>query len=440
MKYHIITFGCQMNKSDSERIAGFLNDFGMMNAVGPNEADLILLNTCSVRQSAEDRVFGEARNLSRLKHTNPNLVIAVTGCLPGRDKDGKLRAKMQGVDLFFPIIDLVKLPEMLRQFGWILSSKKDAPYNYLLIAPVYKNNFQALIPIQTGCNNFCAYCVVPFSRGREANRPFKEILEEVKILAKRGYLEITLLGQTINNYKALDKENFSNNNPFKNKNDFAALLWELNQIHGIERIHFTAADPQYMTDEVINALVLSKQVNYLHLPVQSGSNFVLKRMNRKYTAEKYLEIISKIKKSRHGIALGTDIIVGFPGETEEDFNQTVELYKKVDFDISYNAKYSPRFGTAAFRMKDDVPREEKERRWWVLQRLMEENTLRKNQAYLGVEASVLAERSVNGICSGNSNEMKLTQFAGGLELIGKLVKVKITQPKMWVLRGIKLQN
>ncbi|MBI5731833.1 MAG: MiaB/RimO family radical SAM methylthiotransferase [Candidatus Magasanikbacteria bacterium] len=453
MKYFIVTYGCQMNKSDSERIAGFLNDLGMREVSGPDEADLVLLNTCSVRQSAEDRVFGKAHNLFQLKKTNPNLVVAVTGCLPGRDKDSKLRAKMHGIDLFFPIVDLVKLPEMLAQLGWVLGNKKDAPDDYLSIAPAYKNNFQAFVPIQTGCDNFCAYCVVPYSRGREFNRPLKEILAEVKKLAERGCLEITLLGQTVNSYQAPDAEEFSNRNPFVEKRSFgsgpvirpfaqddasrhiAALLWELNQVPGIERIHFTAADPQYMTDEVIKALILPKQINYFHLPAQSGSNSVLARMNRKYTGEKYLEIISKVKKARPEIALGTDIIVGFPGESERDFNQTTDLYKQADFDISYTAKYSPRSGTAAFRMKDDVPAEEKERRWRVLQELMEKNTLRKNQTYLGKTISVLVEKCANGICSGNSGEMKLVQFAGGPKLVGKLMKVKITQPEMWVLRG-----
>ncbi|MCX6778810.1 MAG: tRNA (N6-isopentenyl adenosine(37)-C2)-methylthiotransferase MiaB [Candidatus Magasanikbacteria bacterium] len=432
MKFHIITYGCQMNKSDSERIAGLLRELGWEEASGAETADLIILNTCSVRQSAENRVFGEVNNLVELKKTNPRLVVAITGCMPGRDKNNQMRKKLPGADLFFPIIDVIHLPEMLQALGVVLP-QKNLPQDYLDFAPQYTNNFQAFIPIQTGCNNFCTYCVVPYSRGRERNRSVKSIVEEVKKLAEKGYLEITLLGQTINNYQAPDPENFSSLNPFKNH--FAALLWELNQIEGIKWIHYTAADPQYMSDEVIATLILPKQVNYLHLPVQAGSNAVLAKMNRKYTRENYLEIITKIKKTRPGIALGTDIIVGFPGETAEDFTQTADLFRQADFDISYNAKYSPRSGTPAFKMADDVLLEEKERRWWVLQNLMEEIVLRKNQIFSNQEIEVLVEKCNNGLCSGHNNEMKFVQLNGDETLVGKIVKMKVDEAGMWVLRG-----
>jgi len=433
-KYHIITFGCQMNKSDSERIAGFFNSLGWVEADAPDAADLVLLNTCSVRQASENRVFGQVHNLATLKKTKPNFLIAVTGCMAGRDKKGEIRKKMPQVDLFFPIIDLVRLPQMIKQI------KESVPFNpiecstdYLTITPEYSKKFQAFVPIQTGCNNFCTYCVVPFSRDRERNRPVKDILEEIKKLVAGGCVEVTLLGQTVNNFKALDPESYSVNNPFKNS--FAALLWELNEILGLERINFTAADPQYMDDEVIAALALPKLVNYLHLPVQAGSNNVLASMNRKYTREKYLEIIEKIKKTRPGIALGTDIIVGFPGETDKDFEETLDLYKQVDFDISYTAKYSPRTGTAAFKMKDDVSRTEKERRWWALQNIMEETALRKNQEFKGQTLNVLFESCKDGLCSGHSHELKLVQVEDGKDWTGKIIKVQIIDPEMWVLRG-----
>lgn len=421
-----------MNKSDSERIAGFLCDLGWQEVTGAEMADLIILNTCSVRQSAENRVYGEVNNLVELKKTNPRLIVAITGCMPGRDKNNKMRNKLPGADLFFPIIDIIHLPEMLKKLGVVLS-QKDLPQDYLDFAPQYTNSFQAFIPIQTGCNNFCTYCVVPYSRGRERNRPVKSIVEEVQKLADKGYLEITLLGQTVNNYQAVDPENFSNLNPFKNH--FAALLWELNQIKGIKWIHYTAADPQFMTEEVIATLNLPKQVNYLHLPVQAGSDQVLAKMNRKYTRKNYLEIIAKIKKTRPGIALGTDIIVGFPGETEEDFLQTVDLYKQADFDISYNAKYSPRTGTPAFKMLDDVVLEEKERRWWALQKLMEETVLRKNKIYADQEIEVLIEKCNNGLCSGHNQEMKFVQVPSEKDLVGKIIKIKVEEAGMWVLRG-----
>lgn len=432
MKYYLITFGCQMNKSDSERIANFLNYLGGVAVDAPEQADLVLLNTCSVRQSAEDRVFGEIFNLGKLKETKPDLIIAVTGCLPGRDKDGQLRKKMPEVDLFFPIIDLVKLPEMLSKFS-NLRKDKIRETNYLEITPFYSNAYSSFVPIQTGCNNFCTYCVVPYARGREVNRSVASIKKEIKNLASQGFLEVTLLGQVVNNYQAPDSQNFSLSNPFKN--DFARLLWELNQIEGIKWIHYTAADPQYMTEETISAFNLPKQVNYLHLPVQAGSNSVLSAMNRKYTREKYLKIIEKVKKIRPRIALGTDIIVGFPGETKKDFNQTVDLYKEADFDIAYLAKYSPRSGTPAYKMKDDVRREEKERRWKTLQNLMEEITLKKNQIYLGQEIEVLVEKCEGGICAGHSKEMKFCQLKGNEALVGKIIKMKVEEAKTWVLRG-----
>lgn len=427
-KFFIITYGCQMNKSDSERIAGLLASLGGVEISGPDEADLALLNTCSVRQSAENRVFGQLHNLAQLKKTRPEMLIGVTGCMPGRDQSGDLRAKLSGVDLFFPIIDLPKLPALLKEKGLLKEALPASQGIYWSIAPHYHNDWQAFVPIQIGCNNFCAYCIVPYARGRETNRPVADILREVRDLAGRGFLEIQLLGQVVNNYQAPDKESFS----------FAALLWEINKIDGINRIHFVSVDPQYIDDEMIEALALPKIMNYLHLAVQSGSDAILKKMNRKYTAEKFLEIIKKIRKVRPDIALGTDIIVGFPGETEGDFQKTVELYKQADFDIAYLAQYSPRPGTAAARWPDDVPRAEKERRWRVLQNLMEEIVLRKNQKYAGQTVEVLVERRVDAeknIYAGNSREYKLVEFVSPSDVIGKIVKVKINKAEMWRLVG-----
>lgn len=438
MKYHLITYGCQMNKSDSERIAGFLDGLGGQAVAGPEEAELVILNTCSVRQSAENRVFGQVNNLVQLKKTNPGLVIAVTGCLPGRDQDGRLRQKMPGADLFFPIIDLPKLPEMLSRFNiqYPISDIKDGKNgngDYLKIKPLYHSAYSAFIPIQTGCNNYCAYCVVPFARGPEKNRPLADILAEIKNFVGKGGQEIILLGQAVNHYHAPDVENFSPANSFKNH--FAALLWEINQIEGLARVDFTAAHPSFMTDEVIEALTLPKQINYLHLPVQSGSDSVLKKMNRRYTAGEYLLLIERIKKKKPGMALGTDIIVGFPGETEDDFQATVDLYKKADFDIAYLAQYSPRSGTAASYLADDVPSEEKERRWWILQKLMEETTLKKNQAYLGQTVEVLVERGIQCLYSGQSRERKLVEFEDVRDRTGKIVNARIETAERWRLRG-----
>lgn len=439
--YHIITYGCQMNKNDSERMATLLEGLGFTPKDKPEEADIVLINTCSVRQTAEDRVYGLTDRLAKIKDKNPRFTLAVTGCMPGRDKDGSLRRKLPAVDFFFPTARITELPKWIAEtFPETVNSDSIAE-DYLKLAPKRKSGSQGYLTIQTGCNYFCTYCVVPFARGLERNRPVKDIMEEAWALAESGCLEITLLGQTVNSFRATDLENFSKGNPYHDH--FAALLWEINQIPGIARVHWTAPHPRHMTDEVIDALALPKQVNFLHLPVQSGDNEILRRMNRRYKAEEYLELVDKINARRPGMALGTDIIVGFCGETEEQFERTVELYKKADFDIAFLAMYSPRSGTAAkTAFADTVPREEKRRRWRILQDLMEEIVLRKNQKFVGNTAEVLVEkcesRAGAQICSGNSNEMKLTTFVGAPEDVGKIVKVKINNAREWVLEGERI--
>ena len=448
-KFHIITYGCQMNKNDSERIAGLLQSVGMDPTDQPTEADLILLNSCSVRQTAEDRIFGQVKQLAKMRRKQrPDLIIAVTGCMAGRDKDGRLKKKLPEVDLFFPTVDAVQLPRWIAELNPDLLGSPNPPLDpplergedlteFFDVQPSHNSKFQAFVPIQTGCNNFCSYCVVPHARGLQKNRPLGQVLNEVRDLAKKGYVEITLLGQAVNTYEASDPEQYSSENPYKDH--FAALLWEINQVQGVERIFFTAPYPRNMTDEVIDALALPKMVNYLHLPAQSGDNEVLKRMNRKYTREEYLELVKRIQKRVPNIALGTDIIVGFCGETEEEFQNTVDLYKQAQFDISYTAMYSTRSGTVAAKaFKDDVSREEKKRRWKILHQLMEEIVLKKNQAFVGQEVSVLVEKFENGICTGNSNEMKMVQFRGSEDLVGKVVLVKIGMAKEWVLFGEKI--
>ncbi|MFA6604251.1 MAG: tRNA (N6-isopentenyl adenosine(37)-C2)-methylthiotransferase MiaB [Patescibacteria group bacterium] len=437
-KYHIFTFGCQMNKSDSERIAALLELTGLERAAKETDADVVIMNSCSVRQAAEDRIFGKLRNLGRARAKRPNLIVAVTGCLPGRDKDSAIRAKMPEADLFFPIKDLPQLPRWLAELDPEIATTGDVAGDYLRIRPNYSSKFQAFVPVQTGCQKFCTYCVVPYARGLEANRPAADILAEVADLAERGVIEVTLLGQAINTYKAPDRGSFSAQNPYQD--DYAALLWEVNRIPGIRRVNFTGAHPMNMTDEVIDALALPKQINFLHLPIQAGSNEVLKRMNRRYTREQYLEIIRKVRARRPGIALGTDIIVGFCGETPEQFEETLSLYREADFDISYNAMYSTRSGTQAAKLYvDDVPKAEKKRRWNALQAVMEEIVLRKNQAYVGRTVEVLVDQKGDGWCGGNSSELKLVRFPSTADLRGQIVNVKIDKAMEWLLTG-KLTN
>ena len=475
-KYHLVTYGCQMNKSDSERIASILAGVGFEPTEAEGDADLILINTCSVRQTAEDRVYGQVRGWNALKEKKPELIIGVTGCMPGRDRDGTLRKKLPIVDLYFPIADLPQLPRWIvelrpelvsggagslpagRQGASGGNSSELADY-YLKITPERDRVRQAFVTIQTGCNKFCTYCVVPFSRGLEKNRSIRDILDEIRGLADRGCVEVTLLGQTVNSYRAPDPEHFSSANPFKDH--FAALLWEVNQVSGISRLHFTAPHPLHMTDEVIEAMALPSHVNFIHLPVQSGDNEVLRRMNRRYTREQYLEVVRRIRARIPEIAIGTDIIVGFSGETQEQFECTVRLYEEVGFDISYTAQYSQRSGTAAWRaFKDDVAREEKKRRWQVLQELMEGIVREKNQAYVGKTVSVLVERYEEpkitdemlampqkiqelladqpGTCFGNSRELKLTSFPGTKDLVGQIVNVRVEKAGRWILEGIMI--
>lgn len=439
-RYHIITFGCQMNKNDSERAGAILTSLGMKKTSILEKADLVLVNTCSVRQAAEDRVSGVNKKILKLREKKPDLIFAVTGCMPGRDKDGQLRKKIPQADLFFPIIDLSRLPSWLKELRpeWFDINFEEVG-EYWNIDPKRECTYKAFITIQIGCNNFCSYCVVPYARGREKNRPVAEILRETKEAIKNGAKEITLLGQVVNNYHAPDSENYNKKNPFFSpiqKNDFAALLWEINQLPGEFRVFFTAPDPQFFDDYQIKALSLPKMMNYLHLPVQSGDNEILKKMNRKYTREYYIELIKKIRKQKPEITLGTDIIVGFCGESEKQFQNTVDLYKQCDFDIAYLAMYSERSGTVAAKaFKDDVKIIEKKRRWRVLQDLMEEIVLHKNQKYLGQVVEVLVDDYKDEVCTGKSNEMKTVQFLGNKKMVGQLVKVKINFVEKWVLRG-----
>ena len=456
-RYKIITYGCQMNKSDSERIGGLLQKIGFAAVDKFDDADLIIVNTCSVRQTAEDRVYGQMKNFAKLKKKKPHLLIGTTGCMAGRDKDGAMRRKMPFIDFIFNISDLPRLPEMIFSRWHKTVCRKlsgDKTFDYLGVKPKATEWWRGWVIVQTGCSNYCSYCVVPYARGHEKNRPVREILAEARAMAASGAREIILLGQAVNKYSAPDRQNFSENNPFLMKGDnrrrwkdkfsalenydFAALLWEINQIGGINRIGFASAHPMYLTPGVIEALKLPKMVNFLHLPVQSGNNEVLRHMNRGYTREDYLKIIAQVKKSKPDIVLATDIIVGFPGETKQQFEDTVSLFKKCDFDMSYTAMYSQRTGTAAYgAFKDDVPQEEKRRRWLVLQKMMKKNSLRKNKKFIGKVVEVLVDSCADNKCWGLSRENKRVVFSGNKKLVGRIVDVRIEKAREWELADRK---
>lgn len=342
--YFIKTFGCQMNVADAEQIVGWYEEKGWQAAKSINEADEIVLVTCSVRQTAEDRVYGLVNNLTKnIAHSakrkgKPKIIL--TGCMM-RYPLRWLKEKMPQVDEFKKITEF-------KNKNIIRDPKK-----------------QALVPIMEGCNQFCSYCVVPFARGREKSRDFEEIICEIKELVERGYKEITLLGQNVNSYGKDFDDTYH-----RSKKSFANLLKGIHQIKGIKKISFLTSNPWDLNDEIIKAMKLPKIDRYLHLPVQSGDDEILKKMNRHYTANDYLKLIAKIKKEISDIKIGTDIIVGFPGETEDQFKNSLKLCKKVGFVKAYVAMYSPRPQTKAYQFKDDVSVKEKRRRWKILDDLI----------------------------------------------------------------------
>lgn len=351
MKYFIKTFGCQMNESDSEKIAGAFQLKGYKPAKTVDEAEVVVINTCSVRQSAEDRVLGLVNNLTKLSK-KPKIIL--TGCM--------LRYTLFQLKRILPEVDeFVNLQELIKE-----------------VSPLHQDKKHAWVPIMKGCDNFCTYCVVPYARGKEKSRSIEEIYCQVKELVKRGYKEITLLGQNVNSYHQKKKFRIKDkkleleikNLEKKYQNQFALLLALLHQIKGLKKIKFITSNPHDLTDDIIQAMKLPKIDRYLHLPVQSGDDQILKKMNRKYTVQQYLDLIKKIKKEIPNIKIGTDIIVGFPGETKKQFQNTVKLSKKVGFKVAYIAKYSPRLGTAAYKLKDNIPYTEKKRRWQILNKLI----------------------------------------------------------------------
>ncbi|TSC54142.1 MAG: hypothetical protein LiPW16_137 [Microgenomates group bacterium LiPW_16] len=326
-----------MNEADSERIAGWYEGKGWKPAKNIYNADVAIINTCSVRQSAEDRVYGLINNLMKVKGQKPRL---------RQGFGGQAKIILTGCMLYHPIVYLKKKLPKIVEFKRI--------EEFHSVSAVRQSPIHTWVPISQGCDNFCSYCVVPYTRGREKSRPMEEIVCEAEELARRGYKEITLLGQNVNSYRP----------------SFAKLLTVLHGIPELEKISFLTSNPWDLTDDIIEAMKLPKIDRYLHLPVQSGDDEILKRMNRHYTAKDYLNLVKKIRQEIPDIKIGTDIIVGFPGETEKQFQNTVNLCKKVGFVKAYIAQYSPRPGTAAYKLKDDVSPEEKKRRWRILDSLI----------------------------------------------------------------------
>ena len=354
MKYFLITYGCQMNKSDSERIAAVLESADYRPAQRIEQADLIVVNMCSVRQSAVDRVFGLNKKLKELKTINYKLKTILTGCVLKKDKNVFSK-------IFDYVLDIKDLSD------WPLEKKSKKKSDYFRIVPKYTSKSSAFIPVSNGCVNFCSYCVVPFTRGSLVCRNHKEILKEIKCLIKKEFKEIWLLGQNVNDYHS----------PIDPSVNFAKLFRMIENIPGKFKIFFMSPNPKNFSGELIDALSKSKKFGKrLNLPVQSGDNKILKKMNRPYTVQQYKNLVKKIRKGIPDINLSTDIIVGFPGETKKQFENTAKLFREIKFNIAYIAKYSPRPGTTAYKMKDNVSWEEKKRREKVLQKII--NRKKKN--------------------------------------------------------------
>ena len=433
-KYMVQTYGCQMNEHDSEKISWILEEMGYILTDNIKKCDLIIYNTCAVRKSAENKVFGKLGELKREKRNNPDLILIVCGCMMQRQEIVDIiTSKYRQVDVIFGTNNIHKLPELvnnhLKTGKTVIDIVEDTKEINEDINANRNYDFKAFVNIMHGCNNFCTYCIVPYTRGREVSRNPKNILEEIKGLANNGCKEVTLLGQNVNSYgKTLE-----------NKYSFPDLLRDINIIDGIERIRFMTSHPKDISDELIGSYgKLDKLCNHLHLPVQSGSDRVLNLMNRKYTRQDYLNTIKKIRRINSNISITTDIIVGFPGETEEDFEETLNLVREVKFDSAYTFLYSIREGTPAAKMDDQVPDKIKHKRFQRLLDVLHETGLKENENFLNKEVSVLVEdisKSDEDTLSGRTSSGKLVHFKGSKRLIGNIVNVKIKSVNTFSLEG-----
>lgn len=438
-RYLLKTYGCQMNEHDSEHIAGLLESMGYTPTASETEADVILFNTCAIRENAEDKVFGEIGRLKQHKVENPELVIGVCGCMSQEEAVvNKILKSYHQVDLIFGTHNIHRLPVLLRD---ALMSKEMVIEVWSKEGDIVESmpqkrfdGIKAWVNIMYGCDKFCTYCIVPFTRGKERSRRPEDILAEVRELARQGYQEITVLGQNVNAYgKDFQDRTYR----------LSHLLDDIRKID-IPRVRFTTSHPWDFDDHLIEVLAKGGNlVEHIHLPVQSGNNDVLKRMGRKYTRAEYMELISKIRKAIPNVSLTTDIIVGFPGETEEQFEDTLSLVREVEFDSAYTFVYSPRHGTPAAEMEDNVAEKEKKDRLYRLNAVQNEISRRKNEQLQNQTVEVLVEgESKNNpeILSGRTRTNKLVNFKGSKEDIGKLVQVRITEPQTWTLKGEQVQT
>lgn len=418
-QYYIWTIGCQMNKADSDCIASFLEQAGYSPTSNAEEANFILLNSCVVRQGAEDKVINKLNSLKGLKKRSPHLTIALTGCL--------VDSRIDDLKEHFPYIDLLFRPQQWEVlFQWAEEHRLPHLEERDSLIPSC-SSVSAFVPIIQGCNNFCSYCIVPYRRGKERSRPPEEVICQVQAMVQRGVKEVTLLGQNVDSY----------GHDLTSKPDLADLLTELNKIERLWRIRFLTNHPKDMSQKLIQAIAkLEKVCEHISLPVQAGDNEILRTMRRGYTVEQYQGLVKQIRSAIPDIALSTDIIVGFPGETEQQFERTVDLLHRIRFDTVHIAVYSPRPGTiAARKLVDNVPPQEKERRRAKIEALQQSIAAEINARLLGKNVEVLVEGQKKGKWQGRTRGNKLVFFTDSANLLGQLVKVKIEHTSPWSLQG-----
>ncbi|WP_088833234.1 tRNA (N6-isopentenyl adenosine(37)-C2)-methylthiotransferase MiaB [Paenibacillus tyrfis] len=433
-KYYLIqTYGCQMNEHDTETIKGLLEQMGYQSTDDRKQADIILLNTCAVRENAEDKVFGELGHLKHLKIEKPSLILGVCGCMSQEESVvNRILKKHPFVDLIFGTHNIHRLPFLLKEAMFskemvieVWSKEGDIIENL----PKKREGIKAWVNIMYGCDKFCTYCIVPYTRGKERSRLPQDVIAEVRDLARQGFKEIMLLGQNVNAYgKDFDDMKYG----------LGDLMEEVRKID-IPRIRFTTSHPRDFDDRLIEVLAeKGNLVEHIHLPVQSGSNEILKRMSRKYTREHYLELVAKIKKAIPDVVLTTDIIVGFPGETDEQFEETISLVQEVGYDSAYTFIYSPREGTPAAGMEDNVPYEVKRDRLIRLNDVLNVYAKQSNERLKGQTLEVLVEgesKNNAAVLAGRTRTNKLVHFEGPKELVGRFVQVKITETPTFYIKG-----
>ena len=428
------TYGCAQNENDSEKLKGMLSDMGYGFCDSVKDADLVLYNTCAVRENAELKVFGNLGALKHAKKKNPRMLIGVCGCMMQQAHIAEeIRKKYKHVDMVFGTHSLFQFPEILNEARmgqravFTDDSEGEIAEGIRILRDVPP---LAKVSIMYGCNNFCTYCIVPYVRGRERSRSAENILTEIREVAKMGYKEVMLLGQNVNSYgKDLGDEGLK----------FHQLLSEVCKVDGIERVRFMTSHPKDISDELIELMANEPKIcKQLHLPVQCGSDRVLEKMNRKYSRGKYLDIVRRVKEKMPDVVLTTDIIVGFPGETNEDFEETLSLLREVEYDMVFSFIYSKRKGTPAAELPDCLTDEEKHKNFDKMLALQNEISKRKNDGYLGKRVKVLAEsvsKTNSEFLSGRTDGGKIVNFCGSKDLIGQLVEVRITECKTWSLLG-----